>query len=120
MSKRIAGTCFVKVDGEVLLLKGSMQVTGGNVTREAITANGRVVGYKEIPVVPQITGQFVVDEKFPMDTLRDNDNMTVVAEFTNGRVYTLSNAHVADNLQIGADDSDVTITFEGDQGLWTN
>ena len=39
MSKRIAGTCFVKVDGEVLLLKGSMQVTGGNVTREAITAN---------------------------------------------------------------------------------
>lgn len=119
MSKRIAGTCYVKVDGEVLLLKGSMQVTGGDVTREAITANGRVVGYKEVPVVPQITGQFVVDENFPRDTLRDRDDLTIVAEFTNGSAYTLSNAHVADNLQIGGDDSDVTITFEGDEGLWT-
>ena len=61
MAELIAGTCYVKVDGQVLLLKGSMTATASNVSREAIVANGRVCGHKEVPVVPTISGQFVAD-----------------------------------------------------------
>lgn len=119
MAELIAGTCYVKIDGQVLLLKGSMTATASNVSREAIVANGRVSGYKEIPVVPTISGQFVVDKNFPVQKLQTGADMTVVAEFANGWTYTLGGAFVTDSIEVSGDDSDTTINFAGETGKWS-
>ena len=109
MAELIAGTCYVKVDGQVLLLKGSMTATASNVSREAIVANGRVSGYKE----------FVVDKNFPVAKLQTGADMTVVAEFANGWTYTLGGAFVTDSIEVSGDDSDTTINFAGETGKWS-
>ena len=46
MGKRVAGTCFCKVDGDQLEVKGSMECTVGDVTREAVSSTRGVVGIK--------------------------------------------------------------------------
>ena len=119
MAELIAGTCYVKIDGQVLLLKCSMTATASNVSREAIIANGRVRGHKEIPVVPTISGQFVVDKNFPVQKLQTGVDMTVVAEFANGWTYTLGGAFVTNSIEVSGDDSDTTINFAGETGKWS-
>lgn len=119
MADLIAGVCYVKVDGEQLLLKGSLSCTVSDETREAVIANGRVVGYKTTPEAPTITGNFVVDSKFPLDKLKNGTDMTVIAEYANGRTFTLGGAFITDAIQVGGDDSDTTLTFVGESGKWS-
>jgi hypothetical protein len=118
MGQLIAGTCYVKVDGEMLLLKGSMTATVSEVTREEVVANGRVQGFKETCVPPSISGNFVVDSNFPISKLQTGTDMTVTAEFANGKVFTLGDAFVRDQVEVSADDSEATIKFVGMDGVW--
>ena len=52
MSQLIAGVCYISIDGQRLLLKGSATATASNMTREPVMANGGVAGHKETPVAP--------------------------------------------------------------------
>jgi hypothetical protein len=79
MARTIAGICYVKVDGEQLSLSGNLSISMAEVTREAVMGSLGVAGCSETPVAPTITGTFNVDEKFPIDTLLRNTNMTVTA-----------------------------------------
>ena len=118
MAKLIAGVCYISMDGTRLLLKGSATATASDFSREAIQANGVVCGFKASPVVPTISGQFVVDKNFPIDKLNTATDMTVVVEFANGKVFTLGGAFVTDPVEISGDDSDTTINFAGETGKW--
>ena len=60
MGKRIAGTCYIKVDGQQLELEGSLEFPLSQVVRESKVASGRVVGFGETKVVPYISGNFFV------------------------------------------------------------
>lgn len=119
MSQLIAGTCYVSIDGQRLLLKGSATATASKVTREPVMANGGVQGHKEVPVAPTLSGQFVVDKNFPIEKLQEATDMTVVAEFANGKVFTLGGAFVTEEIQVAGDDSDTTINFSGMTGKWS-
>ena len=50
--------------------------------------------------------------------LQQGENMTIVAEFANGRVYTLSGAYLTDEQEYNADDGTVTLRFDGMHGDW--
>lgn len=119
MSQLIAGTCYISIDGQRLLLKGSATATASKVTREPVMANGGVQGHKEVPVAPTLSGQFVVDKNFPIEKLQEATDMTVVAEFANGKVFTLGGAFVTEEIQVAGDDSDTTINFAGMTGKWS-
>jgi len=119
MADLIAGVCYVKVDGEQLLLKGSLSCTVSDEAREPVMANGRVVGYKTTPQAPTISGSFVINSKFPMEKLKNGTDMTVIAELANGRTFTLGGAFITDAIQVGGDDSDTTLTFVGESGKWS-
>ncbi|MBS4847110.1 phage tail tube protein [Turicimonas muris] len=118
MAKLIAGVCYITMNGKRLLLKGAATATASDFSREAVMANGRVSGYKETPVVPTISGQFVVDKDFPIDELKTATDMTVVLEFANGLIFTLGGAFVTDAVEVSGDDSDTTINFAGETGKW--
>ena len=86
MGKRVAGTCFVKVDGDQLEVKGSLECTVGDTTREAVTSTRGVVGIKETVRVPstKLTAIFMPD--FPIDKLTTGTDMTITSELANGKV----------------------------------
>ena len=117
-AKRIAGTCFVKVDGEQLELQGSLEVPLNDVQRTTLTSvGGSVVGYSEVAQVPYVAGTFYVTENFPLETLKSSTSMTVTAELANGMVYTLSEAYLAgDTIAFSPVDGTATLRFEGTAG----
>lgn len=116
MGKKVAGTCYIKVDGEQLELSGNMEFQPNKVSRESVLSTGGVVGYKETVVAPYISGDFVVTEEFPWTTITENTDMTITVECANGMVYTLSGAYLIENAAFKPIDGTVSLKFEGTNG----
>ena len=56
MAQRIAGTAFLKVDGNMLPLRGNFTVSPSAVERTFLAGQDYVHGYQELPRVPWIEG----------------------------------------------------------------
>ena len=52
MGKRLAGTCYFKVDGQQLELQGNLEFPMAKVTRETMASTGGPVGFKETIATP--------------------------------------------------------------------
>lgn len=116
MGRRIAGTCYIKVDGEQLDLSGNLEFPTNQVTRETIKSTSRVVGYSEELTIPYISGDFIVPADFPWEKITESTSMTITAECANGQVYTLSDAWLAGDAAVKPMDGQVSLRFEGTQG----
>lgn len=115
---RVAGTCYFKVDGEQLELKGSLECPITDKTLEAVSGLTGVAGYKEIHRVPFIKGAFIFTPSFPLEKLNEGRDMTVTAELANGKVYTLSGAFLVGDPSAKGDDGEVELEFNGVKGIW--
>lgn len=116
-TKKIAGTCYIKVDGAQLSVEGSMEFPLTETNREARIGSTGVVGYSEIDRVPFLRCQCTLTQDFPIKSLRDSDDMTVTAEFANGWTYTLQGAWLAGEIDGNASDGNVTLEFNGSKGI---
>lgn len=119
MGQRLAGTCYITVDGETLLLQGSLSSSMEKVTRDPLIANGSVVGFSETKTAPTITGTVFVPKNFPIAKLQDGTNMTVVVEYANGMTSTLSGAWVSSELVYSGMEGTLPITFTGEDMSWS-
>lgn len=114
MGQKVAGTCYVKIDGEQLTITGGIEVPVSKVKRETI-----IKGYfKEEDRTPFIKMDAVKTPNFPMAKLSDNINLTITAEFKDGSSYVLSGAYLVDDANVTADDGKVALNFEGISGDW--
>jgi len=118
MAQRVAGTMYVKVDGEQLEISGGFECPGMDVKREAVMSATGVAGYKETAIKPYIKMTAVFVAEFPLETLQTNTEMTITCELANGRVYTLSGAFVENEMPAKADDGTIDIEFAGTKGQW--
>lgn len=116
--RRIAGICYVKVDGEQLEVAGSVECPLLDVTRETVMGLSGPSGFKETAAEPyvKLSASFVPD--FPIEKLRTSTDMTVTAELANGRVYTLSGAFVKGETPAKGDEGTVDLEFGGKRGQW--
>ncbi|AOY00100.1 phage tail tube protein [Jeongeupia sp. USM3] len=116
---RLAGTCYIKVGGAQLDVQGGVEAPISTISRESLVAlNQRVVGYKESTTAPYVKVSAFVGKDFPIGDLTSNDDMTVTAEFANGRVYVLRNAWLTEGSAYSAEDGTVELQFEGKEGIW--
>lgn len=116
---RVAGTCFITVDGQELSLSGNLSIPVNTVIREPVVGSGRVVGFRETPVQPQIAGDFVVEPEMDLKAIAEGEDMTVVARLANGKVYTLSGAFLGPQSDYAPEDGTVSLTFQGIRGDWS-
>ncbi|MCE1119107.1 phage tail tube protein [Pseudomonas sp. NMI795_08] len=114
MGKKVAGTCFIKVDGEQLVITGGVECPLSDKKRETITR-----GYfKEEDLIPYTAVDALKTPNFPLAKLTAGINMTVTSEFPDGSVYVLSGAYLVDETKVTGDDAKVPLKFEGIQGDW--
>lgn len=116
MGKKLAGTCFVKVNGEQLELQGNIEFPMNSVQRETMISTTGVVGFKETVVAPYVSGDFIVRAGFPIEDIKENTAQTITVECANGMVYTLSDAYVTDVIAYKPVDGTLTIKWEGTNG----
>lgn len=114
MGQKVAGTCYVKVDGDQIVITGGVEAPMSDVKRETM-----VRGYfKEEDLVPYVAVDAVKTPNFPRAKLAAGINMTITAEFADGSVYVLSGAYLVDEAKVTGDDAKVSLKFEGIQGDW--
>ncbi|MFV2944237.1 phage tail tube protein [Pseudomonas japonica] len=114
MGQKIAGTCYIKVDGDQLTITGGVEAPLMDVKRETV-----VPGYfKEEDLTPYVSVDAVKTPNFPRAKLAAGTNMTVTAEFADGSVYVLSGAYLVDETKVNGDDAKVSLKFEGIAGDW--
>lgn len=118
MAKRVAGICFIKVDGEQLEVSGGVEAPITDLKRETVMGLSGPAGIKETALEPfiKLTAIFMPD--FPMETLRTNTELTVTAEMANGKVYTLSVAFLKGEPSAKGEDGTIELEFGGKRGQW--
>lgn len=118
MGKRVAGICYIKVDGEQLEVAGGVECPILDVKRETVMGVNGPAGYKETALRPYVKVNTVFVAGFPLEKLRSGTDMTVTAEMSNGKVYTLSGAFIEGEPAAKADDGTIELEFGGSKGIW--
>ena len=109
---KVAGICYVNVDGSQLVVQGAVTVPITDVVRETIKPGY----YSETERTPYVALDAICDEDFPIDQLKNGTDMTVTAELANNRTYVLSGAYLVEEPEYSADDGTVSLRFEGSSG----
>jgi hypothetical protein len=110
----IAGTAYLRIDGEQIALKGNLTISGSAFERTGIAGQDNVHGYQELPRVPYIEADIsTVPEQITTEDLDLLTDVTVQAELANGFQYILRNAWVKGPIDINAHDGQFRIRFEG-------
>ena len=114
MGQRVAGTCYIKVDGAQLTITGGLEAPLMNVKRETVTPGF----YKEEQLAAYLKVTAVHTPDFPLDKLVSGTDMTITGEFNNGKVYVLSGAYLVDEPVSSGDDGTIELQFDGGKGVW--
>lgn len=114
MGQKVAGTCYIKIDGEQIVITGGVECPLSKVKRETI-----MPGYfKEEDLAPFISVDALKTPGFPFQKIAEGQNMTITAEFKDGSSYVLSGAYAVDEIKVTGDDGKVSLKFEGVSGDW--
>ncbi len=114
MGVAVAGTAFLKVDGDQYPLKGSFTVSPSAVERSGIAGQDYVHGYAEVPRVPFIEGDISSRPEISLEDLELVRNATVTAELINGKTYVLRNAWCRSAIELNTRDGQFRARFEGE------
>lgn len=118
MAKRVAGICYIKVDGAQLEISGGVEAPITSLKRETVMGINGPAGLKETAMEPFVKVSAILTTDFPRDKLSTTTDMTVTAEFPNGTVYTLSGAFLKGEPAAKAEDGTVELEFGGTRGQW--
>lgn len=115
---KIAGTCYLKVDGQQLSLTGGVETPMNTVIKDDVIGMAGDVDYKETHRSPYTKGTFKVPKDFPLDKLVSSDAMTITTEYANGMVYVLSYAWLHGEANYNGEEGTADIEFHGQEGFY--
>ena len=113
MAEKIAGTAFVKVDGDQLTLSGTLKVDPSEFEREGMVGLSGVAGFNEKNVIPEVEIEIFVTSQTDLTKLKDLVDGSVTVELANGKVFVLRNAWLASRLPIDGAEGKLPIKFQG-------
>ena len=113
MAQRRAGVIFLKIDGEVHDAKGNFTYNLGRRKREMIVGADRVHGIKETVQIPMIEGEITDKFEFDLVKLLDILDATITIELNNGKTVVLKNAAYTADGDVGTEDANIQVRFEG-------
>ena len=113
---RVSGTLFVRIDGVQRDAQGSWTYNLGQPKREAVIGPDRVQGYMEKPQVAFIEGEVTDQRDLDLVELQNLVDSTLTLELANGKTIVLRNAWYAADGNVGAEQANIQIRFEGLSG----
>lgn len=114
MGQKVAGTCYVKADGVQFTIVGAVEAPVTPYKRESLYPGF----FKEEDLVPYINLEALHTPDLPLKELVEKTDMTVTAEFKNGKVYVLSGAYLVDEPSVSSDEGKISFMFNGAKGVW--
>ena len=119
MGKKVAGICYIKVDGTQLEVKGNIECPLAPTSKETVMGLNGVAGYKETAKRPFTKLDAIFTSDFPISLLQNGTAMTITSEMANGKVYTLTSAWLeGDGNDVNAEEGSISLEFSGVTGFW--
>lgn len=115
---RIAGICFIKLDGDQLEVSGGVEVPINDTVRETKAGPNGPAGFSEVAVIPSVKVSAFLTPDFPREKVAQSTDMTITAELANGKTYVLSGAFLVGDASAKQDDGTVDLEFNGLKGMW--
>lgn len=112
-ANRLAGTCYLSVDGATYPVVGDFEYNPSAVTRESLAGMDRVHGYSEKPNVPHISGTIRDAGNLSVAAINAMTNVTVVAELANGKTIIGRNMWTVESQTSKATDATIEVRWEG-------
>ena len=110
---RIAGTCFIYVDGVQYAARGAFKVNATLYSREGVAGQDGVHGFKETPMVPSIEGEITDLGSLSIKSLQAIEESTVTCQLANGKTYLLTQAWFAGEASLDTAEGKIAVKFEG-------
>lgn len=116
-NNRIAGVCYLKVDGKSIEARGSWKTNIGRMNREGIAGQDGVHGFKEMPRVPMIEGEISYVRGIRIRDIEKITDAEITLELANGVTHVLHNAwYAGDGIEVDAEGGKFSAKFEGYTG----
>ncbi|WP_248769134.1 phage tail tube protein [Pseudomonas sp. MWU12-2345] len=112
-TNRLAGTCYLTVDGVDYLLVGDFSYKVSGVSRETLTGQDRIHGYSEKPVQGAITATIRDSNGLSVADINAMTNVTVVAELANGKTIIGANMWTTEQPESKTTDATIEVKWEG-------
>lgn len=111
--QRLAGTVFLYVDGQNYMLAGDFEYSVSTVSRETLIGMDRVHGFSAKPNAGHIAGTIRDSSSLSLAQINAMENVTVIAQLTNGKTIVGRNMWAVDTQTAKAADATIEIKFEG-------
>ena len=112
MAQKIAGTAFVKIDGDQVSLSADMKLAPFGVERSAVVGLSGVAGFKEENVVPMAEMTAIKGSKTDIEKIQNITDSTVTIELATGEVWVYRNAWFAGRLEVDGAEGTFGMRFE--------
>jgi len=111
---KVTSQITVKVDGDTILAKsGQVTFNPGGYERDAVYADGRMIGYTNKPISSVISGSIQHTSDIEMRALADQENVSIVLEMDSGLKYLIDGAFATKPPELSGDSGDVAIEYKG-------
>ncbi|RON52927.1 phage tail protein [Pseudomonas frederiksbergensis] len=111
-TNRLAGTCYLTVDGVSYMLAGDFSYKVSGVSRETLKGQDGVHGYSETPQPGYIAATLRDSSTLSLADINGMSNATVVAELANGKTIIGRNMWATDQQESKASDATIEVKWE--------
>lgn len=112
-TNRLAGTCYLTVDGVSYMLAGDFSYKVSGVSRETLKGQDGVHGYSETPQPGYIAATLRDSSNLSLADINGMSNATVVAELANGKTIIGRNMWALDQQESKSSDATIEVKWEG-------
>ena len=110
----VSGLFNLKINGTLYTSKGNFTYNHGGIKNEAqVAGNGDIAGFKTSRIIPFIEGELFDTRDLDVKAIKSIVDAEITLELANGKVFVLIGAHWAGDGNVGTEEANFAIRFEG-------
>ncbi len=107
------GVISVRVNGDVLRLRGNVTYSLGGLVREVLEGPLGTAGFKVTGMAPFVEVETIDAEDVDLAALQELNGATVTAQLRNGKTIVVNDSSVVGALEVSSEDGGFTVRFVG-------
>lgn len=107
------GVISVRVNGDVLRLRGNVTYSLGGLVREQIEGPTGLAGFKVSGIAPYVEAESIDAQDVDLAALQDMQAATITTQLRNGKTIVLNDASVVGALEVSSEDGGFSVRFVG-------
>ena len=110
------GLVSLRVNGDVLRIKGNVTYGLGGQVREPVNGQTGLIGFQVAQMGAFIEVESLDADDVDLGALQNMQDATITCQLRNGKTVVVSEASVVGRIEVSGEDGGFTVRFEGPNG----